>query len=180
MILLILSQTSTVQPLKFGNAQVISSHTLLGMWLIIHAGIKLTYCSQMSPIGWGLLKTCFIISPFSTEGFNFEIASKDIILITLNFDRCHRSWATEIHVKYVNSVEPRPESFDPTFVAGIDLPRQGVVGYFNLVDTGVRDKHRVSEIDSSQPRHETQRCRKSTNVQLCLIFLYISICFESM
>ena len=32
--LLIHSQTSTVQPLKFGNGLVISSHTLLGMWLL--------------------------------------------------------------------------------------------------------------------------------------------------
>ena len=87
-----------------------------------------------------------------------------------------------------------------------------------LVHPGVRDKRRVSEIDLSQPRHETafwwrhnwpvtsqltdrikrpnypleligiyvnmnthnkesltQRCHRSTNVQLCLIFLYISI-----
>ena len=86
-----------------------------------------------------------------------------------------------------------------------------------LVHPCVRDKRRVSEIDLSQPRHETafwwrhnrpvtshestdpitlpncpleliriyvhintqnkesltQRCRRSTNVQLCLIFLYI-------
>ena len=85
-----------------------------------------------------------------------------------------------------------------------------------LVQLGVRDKRRVSEIDLSQPRHETafwwrhngpvmsqltdpikwrnypleliwiyvhinthnkenmtNRCRRSTNIQLCLIFLYI-------
>ena len=91
-----------------------------------------------------------------------------------------------------------------------------------LVHLGVPDKPQVSEIDLSQPRHETafwwrhngpvtsqltdrikwpnypaeligiyvhinthnkdsltQRCRRSTNVQLCLIFLYISIWFES-
>ena len=91
-----------------------------------------------------------------------------------------------------------------------------------LVHPGVRDKRRVSEIDLSQPRHETafwwrhngpvtsqltdpikwpihplkligiyvhkdthnkesltQKCRRSTNVQLCLIFVYISIWFES-
>ena len=90
-----------------------------------------------------------------------------------------------------------------------------------LVHPSVRDKRRVSEIDLSQPRHETafwwhhngpltsqltdpikwpnypleligtyvhinihskesltQRCRRSTNVQMCLIFLYISIWFE--
>ena len=28
------------RPLKFGNGQVISSHTLLDMWLLIHADIK--------------------------------------------------------------------------------------------------------------------------------------------
>ena len=87
-----------------------------------------------------------------------------------------------------------------------------------LIHPGVRDKRWVSEIDLSQPRHETafwwrhnksvtsqltdrikwpnypveligiyvhinkhnkesltQRCRRSTNVQLCLIFLYIAI-----
>ena len=38
--LLIHSKTSTVQPLKFGNGQVISSHTLLFRWLLIHVGIK--------------------------------------------------------------------------------------------------------------------------------------------
>ena len=91
-----------------------------------------------------------------------------------------------------------------------------------LVHPAVRDKRRVSEIDLSQPRHETacwwrhngpvtsqltdpikwrnypfelmfkcayinthnkesmtQRYRISTNVQLCLIFLYISVWFES-
>ena len=32
-------QTSTVQPLKFVNTQVIWSHALLGMRLPIHAGI---------------------------------------------------------------------------------------------------------------------------------------------
>ena len=91
-----------------------------------------------------------------------------------------------------------------------------------LVHPAVRDKRQVSEIDLSQPRHETafwwrhngpvssqstdpikwsnypfklifkcaytnthnkesmtQRYRISTNVQLCLIFLYISIWFES-
>ena len=97
-----------------------------------------------------------------------------------------------------------------------------------LVPPCVRDKRRVSEIDLSQPRHETafsdvtigqwrhnrsvtsqltdpikwrtypleliriyvninthnkesltQRCRRSTNAQLCLIFLYSFIWFES-
>ena len=38
------SQISTVEPLKFGNGQVISSHTLPGMWLLIH-GNKRSYWS---------------------------------------------------------------------------------------------------------------------------------------
>ena len=33
-------RTSTATPLKFGNAYVILSHTLRGMWFLIHAGIK--------------------------------------------------------------------------------------------------------------------------------------------
>ena len=33
-----------VQPLKFGNGYVISSHSLLGMWLFIQAGIKVKPC----------------------------------------------------------------------------------------------------------------------------------------
>ena len=28
-------------PLKFGNGYVISSHTALGMWLLVHAGIRI-------------------------------------------------------------------------------------------------------------------------------------------
>ena len=39
--LLIHTQTSVVQPLKFGNGCVISSHNLLGMWLLMHVGIKI-------------------------------------------------------------------------------------------------------------------------------------------
>ena len=38
--LLIHSQTSAAEPLKFGNGYLISAHTLLSMWLLIHAGIK--------------------------------------------------------------------------------------------------------------------------------------------
>ena len=34
------SQTSTVHALKFGDGYAISSHNLLGMWLVIHAGIN--------------------------------------------------------------------------------------------------------------------------------------------
>ena len=45
------SRTSTVQPLKFGNGEVISFYTLLGMWLLIHAGLKLNLVSKWSP--WG-------------------------------------------------------------------------------------------------------------------------------
>ena len=38
--LFIHTQTSMVEPLKFGNGLVISSHILQGMQLLIHAGIK--------------------------------------------------------------------------------------------------------------------------------------------
>ena len=38
------SQTSVMQPLKFGNGYVISSDTLLTMRLLIHAGIKVNPC----------------------------------------------------------------------------------------------------------------------------------------
>ena len=34
------SQISTVKPLKIRNVYAISSNTLLGMWLFIHAGIE--------------------------------------------------------------------------------------------------------------------------------------------
>ena len=37
-------QTSTVQLLRFGNAWVISSHTLPHSWLISHAGINVNPC----------------------------------------------------------------------------------------------------------------------------------------
>ena len=42
--LLIHSQTSTVQPLKFGNEQEIASNILLGVWLVIHAEIYVQPC----------------------------------------------------------------------------------------------------------------------------------------
>ena len=38
------SQTSTVQPLMFGNVEVISSHDLLGPLLLIHVGFKVNPC----------------------------------------------------------------------------------------------------------------------------------------
>ena len=38
------SHTSTVQPLTFGKVSVISSYTLQGMWLLIHAGIEVNPC----------------------------------------------------------------------------------------------------------------------------------------
>ena len=38
--LLIHSQTSTDASLKFGNGWIISPYILLGMFLLIHAGIK--------------------------------------------------------------------------------------------------------------------------------------------
>ena len=40
-ILFIHSQTSIAAPLKFGNGKVISSHTLRGLWLFMHAVIKM-------------------------------------------------------------------------------------------------------------------------------------------
>ena len=44
----IYSLTSMVQPLKFRNGQVISSHTLLGMWLLIHASKRGSWCIPIS------------------------------------------------------------------------------------------------------------------------------------
>ena len=42
--LLIHSQTSTDAPLKIGNGYIITSHTLLGVKLHVHAGIKFNLC----------------------------------------------------------------------------------------------------------------------------------------
>ena len=42
--LLIHPYTSMVQPLKFENGRVISPHTLLSMWLLIHAVSKVEPC----------------------------------------------------------------------------------------------------------------------------------------
>ena len=47
------SQTSTVAPLKFVNGYVISSHTLPGMWLLIHNRIKLNHACKSGP--WSLI-----------------------------------------------------------------------------------------------------------------------------
>ena len=37
-------EITSVQPLKFMNGLVIPSHTLLGVWLLIHAGIQVKPC----------------------------------------------------------------------------------------------------------------------------------------
>ena len=121
--------------------------------------------------------------------------------------------------------EPGPHLNIKTIFPGMEIPMLKIrLPWDRLVSysPGMRDKRRVSEIDLSQPRHETafwwhhngqvtsqltdpikwpnyplelirnyvhmnthskesltQRCRRSTNVHLCLIFLYISIWFES-
>ena len=47
--LLIHSQTSKVQPLKFGSGWVFSSHTLQGVWLFIHIYHQaLTHCGRVT------------------------------------------------------------------------------------------------------------------------------------
>ena len=46
-------QTSTMQPLKYENGLVISSHTLLLMWLLIHVRIKVNPCKHVSKRGPG-------------------------------------------------------------------------------------------------------------------------------
>ena len=51
-------QTSTVQLLEFGNGQVIPSHTLLGICLLIHAGFKIKK-NKSSP--WRKLQTYIFV-----------------------------------------------------------------------------------------------------------------------
>ena len=75
-----------MQPLKFRNGYVISSHTLVGMWLLIHVGIKVKPCFvkvgpqsyhfQAIPcnpidtvITWGWL-FCIIMSLHESHGFS--------------------------------------------------------------------------------------------------------------
>ena len=52
------------------------------------------------------------------------------------------------------SAEPRLESFYPPFVAGIDLPHQGVVDSYSLIQWAMRDKCRVSVIDWCHTWHD--------------------------
>ena len=54
--LLIYSQSSTVQPLKYVNGYVISSHTFLGMWILLYAVIKVNPCESKGPKRSILLK----------------------------------------------------------------------------------------------------------------------------
>ena len=46
-----------------------------------------------------------------------------------------------------DSAEPRLESFYPPFVAGIDLPHQGVVDSYSLIHSAIWDQCQVSEIN---------------------------------
>ena len=129
---------------------------------------------------------------------------------------CGFMYISPLHSKYL------APSRILVFRLKLSVLRRSCLVMSRLVHPGVRDKRRVSEIDLSQPRHETafwwrhngpvtsqltdpikwpnypleligiykhvnirskeslaQRCRRSTNVQLCLILLYISIWFES-
>ena len=56
--LYIRSQTSVMQPFEFRNEYVISSHTVLGMWLLIHAGSKFIRVSGTLVESHGLNQTC--------------------------------------------------------------------------------------------------------------------------
>ena len=40
----VIRTTDLVAPLKFGNGWAILYHILLGMWLVIHAGIQVNPC----------------------------------------------------------------------------------------------------------------------------------------
>ena len=104
-----------------------------------------------------------------------------------------------------DSAKPRLESFCPPFVTGIDLPHQRVVDSYNpslgmrqvfwwrhngLVTSQSTDPTKwpnyplklitiYVQINTHNTESLTQRCRRSTNAQLCFIFLYITIWFES-
>ena len=52
-----------------------------------------------------------------------------------------------------DSAEPRLESFYPPFVAGIDLPHQGVVDSYSLAQPAIWEKQSVSEILASHGWH---------------------------
>ena len=70
--LLIHSQTLTMQPLKFGNAYVISSQILLAMWLLIHTGIKgVRPNNDCHP---GCRGKCFVTKMWS----NFAVTSQSV------------------------------------------------------------------------------------------------------
>ena len=49
-----------MQPLKFRNGYVISSHTLLTMWLLIYAGIKVS--EKGYKVDSNMLGDCFLES----------------------------------------------------------------------------------------------------------------------
>ena len=51
------SQTSTVKVFKFGNRYKISFHTCLGIWLLIHVGIKVNPCLLNGPLIWDFITT---------------------------------------------------------------------------------------------------------------------------
>ena len=53
-------------PFKFGNGWVISLHTLLGLWLHIHTGIKVNPCWWKEPLNRITEILNFAISPLDT------------------------------------------------------------------------------------------------------------------
>ena len=63
-----------------------------------------------------------------------------------------KRWRSRVGDKTIPDLaEPRLESFSPPFVAGIDLPHQGVVDSYSLVHPGVQDKRSAGCLRSIYP-----------------------------
>ena len=82
-------QAPPVQPLMFMDMYIISSHTLPGMWLLIHDGNKV----NKAPVGFGIVRCktipkviwCRIKNSGKRREWHFHLIQK-IIICVLSFD----------------------------------------------------------------------------------------------
>ena len=100
--LVICSKTSTVQPLKFGNGWVIPAETLLGMWLLIHAGIKVKPCLQKRPQYTLCVPKTYSIAVIKwSRGKITTILQKNVPKLILIFLHTNHCVLVQMELKYV-------------------------------------------------------------------------------
>ena len=109
------SKTSTVQPLKFRNAQIISFHTLLDMWLLIHSihgstiGLESRWYVPWSP---DELALCTIMKFISIPDVHNEMVALSFALYRVYTHNAELSGCRSIHKNIIVNTTTRQGQFE--------------------------------------------------------------------